>query len=72
MTDHNITEAIAEPVADSIAENITQAGLFDAPLAYAQNELLPRIYDLFIAPSEHPEMLWTLGPMLVALVLMQL
>ncbi|MFC1741333.1 hypothetical protein ACFL3V_02250 [Nanoarchaeota archaeon] len=39
---------------------------------YMTNNLLPRILDILVSPSENPDMLWTLAPMLIALVLMQL
>ncbi|MFC1723914.1 hypothetical protein ACFL0V_07275 [Nanoarchaeota archaeon] len=50
----------------------TAAPFYQSTLDYAQNTLHPRIVDLILAPKEHPEMLWTLGPMIIALVLMQL
>ncbi len=52
--------------------NQTAPSGLDVPLSYAHNTLFPRIADLILAPAEHPDMLWTLGPMIIALVLMQL
>jgi len=43
-----------------------------APLEYALEVGAPRIKDLLLAPAQHPDMLWTLAPMLIALVLMQI
>lgn len=59
-------------VNETVNQTAVSATSFPAPVEYAINIAFPRIKDLILAPAEHPEMLWTLAPMLVALVLMQL
>ncbi len=63
------TTLVAEAVNQSV-QNAPSA--FAAPVGYAQQVLFPRAFDLLTAPADHPEMLWTLGPMLVAMTLMQI
>ena len=58
-------------VNETINQTTTTISL-PAPLDYALHTLFPRIADLLLAPAEHPEMLWTLAPMMIALVLMQI
>lgn len=54
-------------------ETVNQTAVsLPAPLDYAVNTLAPRVRDLVLAPAQHPDMLWTLAPMIIALVLMQL
>lgn len=55
-------------VNESLAGNATLPG----PADYALEVVMPRVKELVVAPAEHPEMLWTLAPMIIALVLMQL
>jgi hypothetical protein len=52
--------------------NQTVQTTMPGPIDYALNTAVPRIADLLLAPVEHPDMLWTLGPMIIALILMQL
>ncbi|HII71919.1 TPA: hypothetical protein HA265_04150 [Candidatus Woesearchaeota archaeon] len=52
--------------------NQTAPSFIDAPLAYAKDTLIPRITDMMVAPADNPDALWTLGPMMLSLVLMQL
>jgi len=60
----NITLVLNE----SLARNATMSAPFD----YALNTVVPRVKELILAPAEHPDMLWTLAPMIIALVLMQM
>ena len=52
--------------------NQTTQTFLQTSVDYTQHTLLPRVVDLVIAPIENPDMIWTLGPMIIALVLMQL
>lgn len=58
-------------VNESVNQTTTAVQL-PGPIDYFLHTAVPRIADLFLAPAEHPEMLWTLAPMIIALVLMQL
>ena len=66
MVVENATVMINETI------NQTVQPALPGPLDYAINTAAPRIADLVLAPLEHPEMLWTLIPMITALILMQL
>jgi hypothetical protein len=56
-----------------VNESVNQTvSALPAPIDYAINTMAPRIKDLVLAPFENPDMLWTLAPMIIALVLMQL
>ncbi|MFH1668572.1 MAG: hypothetical protein ABIA62_01460 [Candidatus Woesearchaeota archaeon] len=52
--------------------NATAASSGTDIISYVSGPLYSRIHDLLLAPFEHPDMLWTLWPMIIALVLMQL
>lgn len=52
--------------------NQTAPSLVTDSVNYVQNTLFPRVVDLIVSPAENPEMIWTLTPMIIALVLMQM
>ncbi|MBN1544237.1 hypothetical protein JW898_02120 [Candidatus Woesearchaeota archaeon] len=52
--------------------NQTVQPALPAPIDYAIHTAAPRISELILAPLNSPEMLWTLAPMMIALVLMQI
>lgn len=66
MAIENVTVILNE----SLNQTVNATSL-PVPIDYALNTAFPRIRDLILAPAEHPEMLWTLAPMIIALILMQ-
>ncbi|MBW2996919.1 hypothetical protein KY349_01105 [Candidatus Woesearchaeota archaeon] len=52
--------------------NQTVPSLVTNSVDYVQHTLFPRVVDLIVSPAENPEMIWTLAPMIIALVLMQM
>jgi hypothetical protein len=62
----NATLALNETI------NQTAPAVTAGPKDYILNTLWPRIHDLILSPAENPDMLWTLIPMMIALILMQI
>lgn len=66
-----IVNATLAGVNATVNETVTDAVL-PGPIQYVTDVLWPRITGLLGAPLDHPDMIWTLAPMLIALVLMQI
>ena len=66
MAFENATMLVNESV------NQTAPSFVSNSVDYVQHTLFPRVVDLIISPAENPEMIWTLAPMIIALVLMQM
>ena len=56
---------------ESLNQTVNQTAI-SSSVDYAQNTLFPRVMDLLVAPANNPDMMWTLAPLLIALVLMQM
>ncbi|MBW2964760.1 hypothetical protein KY363_04835 [Candidatus Woesearchaeota archaeon] len=52
--------------------NQTAPVVFDGTKDYIFNVLYPRVHELVLAPFNNPDMVWTLAPLILALLLMQI
>ena len=66
MAIENATVLINESI------NQTAPSMVSDYVNYTQTTLWPRMHDLIVAPAKNPDMLWTLAPLMIALILMQL
>ena len=56
---------------ESLNQTVNQTAI-SSSVDYVQNTLFPRVLDLLVAPANNPDMIWTLAPLLIALILMQM
>ncbi|NQU79438.1 hypothetical protein HQ545_06750 [Candidatus Woesearchaeota archaeon] len=65
-----MVDVINATINATINTTANQTAQFDLFTFFSDN-LMPRVFGLLKSPVEHPDMLWTLAPMIIALLLMQ-
>ncbi|MBW2968329.1 hypothetical protein KY362_07655 [Candidatus Woesearchaeota archaeon] len=71
LMNESVAEGAGAALNATVNETVTEVVL-PGPLQYIGDVLWPRVTGLLGAPFEQPDMIWTLAPMIIALVLMQI